>query len=119
MATILVVDDEQPIRQLVTRVLERRGHRVIPCHSAAEALAAPGPCDLLLVDLILPEMNGRQLTEALRERWPSLPAILMSGYLPAGDLLTSPPSSFLQKPMLPSAVVEAVEKLLKESAPAS
>ena len=113
MPTILVVDDEPSIRQLVKRVLERSGHRVIACKGAAEALAAPGPFDLLLVDLILPEVNGRQLTEELRARWPDLPVILMSGYPPQHDLTPSPPSVFLQKPMMPLAIVKAVAKLLE------
>lgn len=112
MGTILVVDDEESIRSLVKRVLERRGHRVIACQTAAEALAEPGPFDLLLVDLVLPEVNGRELADALRARWPSLPIILMSGYLAQDGLVPEPPAIFLQKPMLPSVVVETVERML-------
>jgi DNA-binding NtrC family response regulator len=113
MATILVVDDERPIREIVTRALERRGHRVIACPSASSAQQTAGPIDLLLVDLVLPDINGRQLAEAMRGRWPNLPVILMSGYLAEQGLMPHPPSAFLQKPMLPSAVVQAVEALLK------
>lgn len=116
MATILVVDDEPPIRQLVTRVLERRGYRVVTCQNAAEAQAVSEPIDLLVVDLVLPEVNGRQLTEALRQRQPKLPVVLMTGYLSQRELIPGPPSVFLQKPMMPSAVVEAVEKLLRGEA---
>jgi CheY-like chemotaxis protein len=112
MATILVVDDEEPIRQLVTRVLEKKGHTVISFGTAREALAVTTPIDLLLVDFILPELNGRDLTEALRKRRADLPVILMSGYLPQRNLLPDQPSIFLQKPMLPSAVVQAVDNLL-------
>src|ERR1043166_3769641 len=100
MSTILVVDDEQPIRELVARVLSRRGHHVIVCGSAPEALAVTDPIDLLLVDLILPDMNGRDLTRLLRERRPNLPVVLMSGYLSEQDLMPPAPSIFLQKPML-------------------
>jgi two-component system, cell cycle sensor histidine kinase and response regulator CckA len=114
MPTILIVDDEQGIRQLVGRVLERRGHHVITCPSAAEALAVKDRIDLLVVDLILPEVNGRQLTDALRKRQPTLPVVLMSGYLSDRDLMPEPPSIFLQKPMLPAAMIEAVEKLLQQ-----
>jgi CheY-like chemotaxis protein len=114
MATIMVVDDEPPIRQLVSRVLERRGHRVIGCQSAEEALAITDPVDILVVDLILPEVDGRELTDQLRELMPNLPVVLMSGYLSQGELMPAPPSTFLQKPMTPGAVVEAVEKLLAE-----
>ena len=112
MATILVVDDEPAIRALVGRVLERQGHKVILCQSAAEALAVPAPVDLLVVDLIIPDVNGRQITEQLRAMWPQLPVVVMSGYPPDPGTMPEAPSAFLQKPMLPSAVVEAVEKLL-------
>ena len=112
MSTILVVDDELPIRELVARVLTRRGHRVIACGNAPEALAVTDALDLLVVDLVLPEMNGRDLTEALRARWPNLPVVLMSGYLSGQDQMP-PPSVFLQKPMLPSAMIQAVEGLLR------
>ena len=112
MSTILVVDDEQPIRDLVARVLRRRGHAVIVCGNAPEALAVTDAVDLLLVDLVLPEMNGHDLTAALRERRPNLPVVLMSGYLSEQELMPPPPSIFLQKPMLPTAVTQAVEGLL-------
>lgn len=115
MSTILVVDDEPSIRQLVARVLERSGHRVFACQNAAEALAVQDPIDVLVVDLVLPEVNGRQLTEALRKRQPTLPVVLMSGFMSQRELMPGPPSTFLQKPMMPAAVVEAVEKLLKET----
>jgi DNA-binding NtrC family response regulator len=116
MATILLVDDEQPIRQLVARVLERKGHRVIACENASEALAVTEPFDLLVVDLVLPEMNGRDLTEKLRERLPRLPVVLMSGFLSQREMMPGPPSTFLQKPMMPADVVDAVEKLLHPTA---
>jgi two-component system cell cycle sensor histidine kinase/response regulator CckA len=115
MPTILVVDDEAPIRQLVQRVLERRGYRVITCESASEALAQTGPFDLLLVDLILPEANGRQLADSLRKRWPTLPVVMMSGYLSERELMPAPPSSFMQKPMLPGTIVSEVEKMLGDA----
>jgi DNA-binding NtrC family response regulator len=114
VATILLVDDEPAIRALVSRVLERHGHKVIVCAGATQALSNEDPIDLLLVDFSLPDMNGAQLTEQLRARMPALPVILMSGY-PPSDSTPEPPSSFLQKPMLPSAVVQAVEKLLAEA----
>src|SRR6476660_5591921 len=116
MATILVVDDEGLIRRLVQRVLERRSHTVVTCSTAAEALAQPGPFDLLLVDLVLPEMNGSELTNSLRHKWPDLPVILMSGYLAQEHLLPAPPAVFLQKPMLPGAILETVDKLLEAQA---
>ena len=62
MAVILVVDDEGPIQQLISRILERQGHRVITCGDASAALALTDNFDLLIVDFVLPNMNGRDLT---------------------------------------------------------
>lgn len=112
MASILVVDDEEAIRTLVRRVLERRGHHVVACATAFDAVAETGPFNLLLVDLILPGVNGLAVTEVLRQRWPGLPVVLMSGYLAQETLLPKPPALFLQKPMMPAAVIEAVERML-------
>lgn len=112
MAAILVVDDEPPIRQLVARILERKGHRVIQCGDAASALAVTEPIDLLIVDFVLPDVNGRELTTQLREGRPALPVILMSGYLPDPDLAPAQPSTFLQKPMTPATLLETVGQML-------
>ena len=112
MATILVVDDEVPIQQLIARVLTRQGHRVITCGDAVAALAVTDPIDLLIVDYVLPNMNGRDLTAELRRQRSELPVILMSGYLPSPDLAPPPPSTFMQKPMRTDVIVEMVDKML-------
>ncbi len=112
MATILVVDDEPPIRLLVGRILERKGYKVILCGDAASALAVTDPFDLLLVDFVLPGLNGRELTARLRQSRPDLPVIMMSGYLPEPGLAPPPPSTFMQKPMTPAVVVETVDRML-------
>ena len=112
MATILVVDDEPPIRQLVARILERKGHRVIQCGDAASALAVTEAVDLLLVDYVLPDINGRELTAQLRQTRPDLPVILMSGFLPDPELAPPAPSTFMQKPMTPQVVVDTVDQML-------
>ncbi|MEO6223942.1 MAG: response regulator [Vicinamibacterales bacterium] len=112
MAVILVVDDEGPIQQLISRILERQGHRVITCGDSPAALAVTDDLDLLIVDFSLPLMNGRDLTAELRKARPGLPVILMSGYLPTPDLAPPPPSTFMQKPMRSGVVVETVAKML-------
>ncbi len=112
MATILVVDDEWAIQELISRVLERQGHRIITCGNAGEAMDVTDPLDLLIVDYVLPGVNGRDLTARLRERRPGLPVILMSGYLPSPDLAPPPPSTFMQKPMRMGVIAETVEEML-------
>src|ERR1039457_4965372 len=100
MPHILVVDDEAAIRPLVGRVLEKKGFKVTLCGTSAEALARETPYDLLLVDVGLPDLNGRARAERLRERRPQLPVVVMSGYPPQPELTPAPPSAFLQKPMM-------------------
>lgn len=113
MATILVVDDEVPIQQLMARILERDGHHMITCGDAAAALAVTEPVDLLIVDFVLPHMNGRDLTAEIRKQRPGLPVILMSGYRPSPDLAPPPPSTFMQKPMRTAVIMETVAQMLR------
>jgi two-component system cell cycle sensor histidine kinase/response regulator CckA len=68
--------------------------------------------DLLVVDFVLPGVNGRDLTARLRERQPGMPVVLMSGYLPSPDLAPPPTSTFMKKPMRASVIVETVTKML-------
>jgi len=112
MATILVVDDERAIQELMARVLEPHGHTVIACGDADAALRVTEPVDLLVVDYVLPKVNGRDLVARFRERRPGLPVVLMSGHLPSPELSPPPPSTFMQKPMRLSVIVETVERML-------
>ena len=119
--TILVVEDDASVRNLASRVLERAGYRVIPAASAAEALelahVQPDGFDLLLTDMVMPEMNGRQLAAILTAANPALPVVFMSGYTDDDILrrgLTTHGAKFLQKPFTPVALIEALSDLLSE-----
>ena len=82
--TIVVVDDELPVRSLVHRILSRVGYQVLTASSATEALdvirAHPGPVDCLITDLAMPGMPGTELTRRLRAERPGLAVLYMSGY---------------------------------------
>jgi CheY-like chemotaxis protein len=82
--TILVVEDEADVRNIVRRQLESLGHRVLVAEAATEALLliqSPGAPDLLLTDVVLSGgMNGLELAKAARAARPGLPVIFMSGY---------------------------------------
>ncbi|MFP4053246.1 MAG: PAS domain S-box protein [Phycisphaerae bacterium] len=80
--TILVVEDEQVVRRLAADVLQRSGYRVITAADPREAIEKFGDdgVDLLLTDVVMPGMNGKQLYQALNERDPSLRVVYMSGY---------------------------------------
>jgi two-component system cell cycle sensor histidine kinase/response regulator CckA len=82
--TILVVDDEPTIRRSVERTLGRLGYRVVSARDGAEALGIferdPDAIDLVITDIVMPELGGRQLTRALRHHRPELPVLVISGY---------------------------------------
>lgn len=87
-ARILVVDDEQMVRSVLTKLLSLRGHTIRQAASGAEALsiAETEPFDLVFTDHGMPEMNGRQLARALRRRYPDLPIVLLTGDTEAGEV---------------------------------
>jgi DNA-binding response OmpR family regulator len=82
--TILLVDDEESLRTPLARVLRRRGYLVLEAGDGVEALEVAAQhaagIDLLLSDVMMPRMSGRQLAERLRATHPSLVVLFMSGY---------------------------------------
>jgi len=79
---VLVVEDEPALADSVARILNADGYRAISANGGTEALAldVEHGCDLLLTDLVMPEMSGRRVAELLTERHPGLPVLYMSGY---------------------------------------
>lgn len=84
MAHILIAEDEEPIRALVTRALAEDGHVVVATADGAEALdtlqQTPEAFDLLLTDIQMPVMDGIALALAVARDYPRLPILLMTGY---------------------------------------
>ena len=110
--TILVVEDEEPLRSLIRRLLERGGYRVLEAADGDEAvtLARTGQVliDLLLTDVMLPHRNGVDVAEAVRAAYPNVRILFMSGYgenTPAG-------SARLEKPFGPLKLATSVRELL-------
>ncbi|HEU4681430.1 MAG TPA: ATP-binding protein, partial [Gemmatimonadales bacterium] len=82
-ATVLLVEDEPAVRAIAARSLERGGFLVLQASDGAAALALVaqhGQPDLVLTDLMMPGIGGAELGRRLRERWPTLPTLFMSGY---------------------------------------
>jgi PAS domain S-box-containing protein len=117
--TILLVEDEDAVRAVARLGLEGEGYTVLAAAGGPEALTlAAGrarPIDLLVTDVVMPQMGGRQLAEALRERQPGLRVLYMSGYTDDTILrhgLAEATDEFLQKPFTPMALARKVREIL-------
>ena len=117
--TVLVVEDDGAIRGLVRKVLETAGYTVMDAGAPREALDLArqhdGPIQLLLTDVILPELTGRDLADRLVRDRPDLVVLFMSGY--ADDAIVhqgrlDPDTAFLQKPFTPEALLRRVGEVL-------
>jgi CheY-like chemotaxis protein len=117
--TILLVEDEENVRRLLRHVLAKRGYHVLEASHAEEALAIfnseGNSIDLLLTDMVMPRMSGRELAERIQSVRPGIPVIYMSGY--TDDVLVrtgalSPGMSFLQKPLRPEVLTSKVREAL-------
>jgi len=82
--TVLVVEDDAPVRALMSRILRSGGYRVLTAASGQQALdlceQGATPVDLLVTDVVMPEMSGRQVAERLARIVPRLKVVYMSGY---------------------------------------
>ncbi len=121
---VLVVDDEQGLRELVCRTLQAEGYDTLEAGHGAEALevmeTAPAPVDLVVTDVVMPGMDGRELGRRLSQRWPDLPILYISAY-DVNDIFRrgSPRSSapFLQKPFPMEGLVTTVRGLIANRTP--
>jgi two-component system, cell cycle sensor histidine kinase and response regulator CckA len=117
--TVLLVEDEDRVRELATEILQRCGYRVLPEVDASSALLRAeqhgGPIELLLTDLVLPDMSGRELASRLRTVRPDSRVLYTSGYSDEVMLLHGlepPEGAFLPKPYDPTALLRRVREVL-------
>jgi PAS domain S-box-containing protein len=118
-ATILLVEDEPAVRLIATRTLEAAGFRILGADSGADALTQVdrhGAPALVLTDLMMPGMTGAELGHRLRERFPDLSILYMSGY--SKEELrrqgADPMGPLLQKPFTPEVLVRRVRQQLAD-----
>ena len=120
--TILVVDDEPGARLFCRTVLEREGYRVIEAEGGREALdtlsANPGTIDLALIDVQMPEMDGRELMKNLREDpvLVGLPVIVLTGLQSTGSeakLMEQGADDYLRKPVEPPILIARIRAILR------
>ena len=117
--TILVVEDEAPVRVVVRRMLERQGYTVLDASNGRDALrlaeTAASPIDLVLTDVVMPGQSGRAFAEQLALARPALRVLYMSGYTDDEILrrgLAQPGATFLEKPFTPERLALAVRHAL-------
>jgi two-component system cell cycle sensor histidine kinase/response regulator CckA len=117
--TILVVEDEEIVRELTTQILTECGYTVLKARNGVEALAIceKGDCeiDLLMTDVVMPLMGGRELSEKLFAKMPELRILFTSGYtddavVRHGVIETG--TNFIQKPFVPDALARKVRRIL-------
>lgn len=116
--TILVVDDEPALRELIRVVLKMNGYRVLEAGSGQEALrilaSSPAPVHLMLSDVLMPDMNGQELAEQAHQRYPETRILLISGCTGTSDFYdwaTQAGVVFLSKPFN----VEDLERVVREA----
>jgi two-component system cell cycle sensor histidine kinase/response regulator CckA len=121
--TILLAEDEDAVRTLTRLALQREGYTVLEARHGEEALVIAkhytGAIHLLLTDLVMPKMSGRQLAEHLLTTRPSLKVLYVSGYMDDAIIrhgLMMASTAFLQKPFSPDALAHKVREVLDSRA---
>jgi CheY-like chemotaxis protein len=116
--SVLLVEDNDGVREFAEVVLVRAGYIVRSAHSGVDALerlrAADFVPDLVVTDVVMPEMGGRELVERLRERYPELPVLYITGYTDDSRMLSAlhtDDARLLEKPFTPRALEIAVQEL--------
>ena len=116
---VLVVDDEEMILSLTTKILERQGYEVTTACSGEEGLRfcseQPDQIDLMLLDLSMPGLSGVETLRRVRQTCPDLPCIISSGYDADWDHIPEDMKAnvhFLQKPYLANELTELVSSIL-------
>jgi PAS domain S-box-containing protein len=117
--TVLLVEDEEAVRRLANRVLQSSGYTVLEARNGEAAITVAqehsGPIHILVTDLVMPRMSGRQLASSMAQARPRLRVLFMSGYTEQAVLRPDgldPSVAFLQKPFSPSELARKVREVL-------
>lgn len=122
--TILLAEDDDSVRRIITVILEQKGYHVLACDSGERAMDVarthPGAIDLLMTDLVMPRINGRELSDAVALLRPNVRLLFISGYtddVVDQKLILRKHARFLQKPFSVEDVIESVRQILDEPRP--
>ena len=114
---VLIIDDEDIVRVSCQRILVPEGYEVKSTKSAAEGfgLLAQDPVDVVLTDLKMPDIDGMQVLKRVKEEWPDIEVIMITGYqtiTTAVEAIKLGAFDYIEKPFTPSAIVEAIDKAI-------
>jgi CheY-like chemotaxis protein len=120
--TILLVEDDEEVRTVATRILRNNGYRVLEAANGAEALrvcnAERVAVDLIVTDIVMPEMGGTELAERVRESQPDARFLFTSGYTEDAAVrqtLLDPGEAFIEKPFTPTSLAQKARQVLDAS----
>jgi signal transduction histidine kinase/HAMP domain-containing protein len=120
--TVLIVEDDDGLRKLAQEVLLLHGYRVLDAENGADALrvsqAYEGQIDLMITDVVMPKMGGREAAERLQPLYPKMKVIYMSGYTENALVqhgVLAPGQNFIQKPFSPEGLARKAREMLSQS----
>jgi PAS domain S-box-containing protein len=121
---VLLAEDDPSVRGILARSLRDYGYTVLEAADGAEALELaqrqPAPPALLIADVVMPGMSGRELSEKLAESWPGIPVLFTSGYTGVDAVsrgLLQEDRNFMQKPLEPEVLARRVRQLMDANSP--
>jgi CheY-like chemotaxis protein len=122
-ATVLLVDDDAQVSAAARRALERAGYTVLTAADGAQGLRVAteqdGRVDLLITDMVMPGMGGRELARRVTSAWPDIRVLYTSGYTAQAmnqQAILEPGDAFLGKPFTPDALLRRVSDVLRSNA---
>jgi two-component system, cell cycle sensor histidine kinase and response regulator CckA len=114
--TILLAEDEALLRELGETILQHAGYTVVTVYLRQDLLSLiesyAEPIDVLLTDVVMPEINGQELAALVRTRWPEIRVIYTSGYSSEDLAGIAENAAFLQKPFTPGELMEKIREVL-------
>jgi DNA-binding NtrC family response regulator len=116
---ILLVDDEERYREHIARVLTKAGYEVLEAGNGIEALSLleKSQIDLVISDILMPLLNGYALVARLRAKWPKMPVILTTGFLPpeAAKTMMNGSVDFIPKPINAETLIDMIHSRIPSS----
>ena len=109
---ILLVEDEERYREHIARVLTKAGYEVLQAADGLEALSTleKSKIDLVISDILMPALNGYALVARLRAKWPAMPVILTTGFLPAAKTMMNGSVDFIPKPINAETLLDMIQR---------